>query len=275
MLPNFMKSKPEVAVIDLAGTIQAGRGGQLGANRRLNIANLEKSIDKAFSYKRLKSVLLNINSPGGSPAQSELIANKITRLGKQKNVKVYSFVEDLAVSGGYWLACAGEEIYATNNSFIGSIGVINARFGFDQFIKRYDLDWRVHTAGKSKSFMDPFQPEKEEDVVKIKHLLTAIHQNFIDHVKKSRGGRLNANDDLLFNGDVWLAQDAIKYGLIDGIDDVSNFVEQRYGKVGEDVRLIRVNSPSANRFGLGGLFGGIASPLDVQKDLYSKRFDVM
>jgi len=270
-----MKSKPEVAVIDLAGTIQAGRGGGLGASRRLNIANLEKSIDKAFSYKKLKSVLLNINSPGGSPAQSELIANKITRLGKQKNVKVYSFVEDLAASGGYWLACAGQEIYATNNSFIGSIGVINAKFGFDELIKKYDIDWRVYTAGKSKSFMDPFQPEKEDDVLKIKYLLNAIHQNFIDHVKKSRAGRLNANDDLLFNGDIWLAQDAIKHGLIDGIDDVSNFVEQRYGKVGEDVKLVRVNSPSANRFGLGGMFGGLTTPLDIQKDLFCKRFDVM
>uniref|UniRef100_A0A7M5X0L6 Peptidase S49 domain-containing protein n=2 Tax=Clytia hemisphaerica TaxID=252671 RepID=A0A7M5X0L6_9CNID len=123
--------------------------------------------------------------------------------------------------------------------------------------------------------MDPFQPEKEDDVLKIKYLLNAIHQNFIDHVKKSRGGRLNANDDLLFNGDIWLAQDAIKHGLIDGIDDVSNFVEQRYGKVGEDVKLIRVNSPSANRFGLGGMFGGLTTPLDIQKDLFSKRFDVM
>lgn len=273
---NFLKSKPVVSIINLSGSIQAeqGRPGKFGNSSKLNLLGLEKSIDKAFSYKNLKSVLLNVNSPGGSPVQSELIANKIVRLGKKNNVKVYSFVEDLAASGGYFLACAGDEIYATKHSIVGSIGVISFRMGFNELIKNYGIDWRVHTAGKSKSFLDPFQAEKDEDVVKLKRVLNIIHGNFIDYVKSRRGGRLNASDDTLFNGDIWAGEEAVENGLIDGIDDIGNFIETRYGVKGKDIRVVHVN---AGR-GLSQIFGRLGTSSitsGLEESVYSERFKVM
>lgn len=271
-LSSFMKSKPKVAVINLLGTIQPGNNkGQFG-NNRLNLMSVDKSIDKAFSYKNLNAVLLNINSPGGSPVQSELIAQKIIRLSKRKNVKVYSFVEDLGASGGYLLACAGDEIFASKNSIVGSIGVISYRMGFHEFLKNYGLDWRVHTAGKSKSFLDPFQAEKEEDVEKLKHVLNTIHRNFIDFVKSRRGGRLNYTDDALFNGDVWVGQDAVDTGLIDGIDDIGNFIETRYGEKGKDVQVVQVNI----RKGFREMFGATSTTLsDIEEKFHGEKFKIM
>jgi len=273
-LPHFISSKPSVAIIDLAGTIQATvGGGSFGRNQKLNIKSLEKPIEKAFSYKRLKAVILNINSPGGSPVQSELIASKITRLAKEKNVKVISFIEDLAASGGYWLACAGEEIYVSKNSVVGSIGVVSARFGLNEFIQRHGIDWRVHTAGTSKSLLDPFQPEKEEDVKKLKVLLEAIHQNFKDYVKERRGGRLNFHDDVLFNGDIWVGQQAVEQGLVDGIDDVNSYIRQRFGTSGKDVRVVRVNAQKHLDF--MNYFLRSFNPMDVNQQILADRFKVM
>lgn len=273
LFSRFMKSKPKVAVINLLGPIQAGNNkGQFG-NSKLNLAFIEKSIDKAFSLKNLNAVLLNINSPGGSPVQSELIAQRIIRLSKRKNIKVYSFVEDVGASGGYLLACAGDEIFASKNSIVGSIGVISYRMGFHELLKKHGLDWRVHTAGKSKSFLDPFQAEKEEDVEKLKHALNIIHRNFIDYVKSRRGGRLNYTDDVLFNGDIWVGQDAVDAGLIDGIDDIGNFIETHFGEKGKDVKVMQVNV----RKGFREMFGAVTSTTlsDIVGNLHGERFKIM
>lgn len=272
LVPKFIskRSLPSVSILNLHGMISAGQQGRFGG-RRLNILSLEKSIDKAFSQKNLTCVILSINSPGGSPVQSELIGNKIMRLSKQKNVKVVSFVEDLAASGGYWLACAGEEIYCTKNSMVGSIGVISARFGLSEFIRRFDIDWRVHTAGKSKSFMDPFQPEKDEDIQKLKVLLKVIHDNFIIHVKEQRGGRLKSNDDVLFNGDVWAGQKAVDHGLVDGIHDLSSYINDKFGVENEDVNVVRVNAP---KIGLASIFGDGTS-FDLHDLVSLQRFKIL
>ena len=272
-LPNFITPKPRVAVIDLAGPIQADGGAFFGRNQKLNINSLEKSIEKAFSFKRLQSVLLNINSPGGSPVQSELIAKKIIRLGKQKNIKVISFVEDVAASGGYWLACAGDEIYTSNNSIIGSIGVISARFGMNEFLQQHGVDWRVHTAGKAKSFLDPFQPEKKEDVEKLKVILNEMHDYFKNYVKDRRGGRLRSHDDVLFNGDIWLGQRAIEHGLVDGINDVNSYIQERFGTLGKDVRVIRVNKKK--RGFMDSFLYQSFNPMDVNQQILADRFKVV
>ncbi|MEM7547829.1 MAG: S49 family peptidase [Pseudomonadota bacterium] len=176
---------------------------------------------------------LLINSPGGSPTQSALIAARIRRLAAEKNVPVLAFCEDIAASGGYWLATAGDEIFADDNSIIGSIGVIYAGFGFHALLDRQGIERRVHTAGRSKSMLDPFRPEKEEDVARIKQLQGVIHDNFIDQVKSRRGDRLTSDDDL-FTGEVWVGRQAQDVGLIDGIGHLVPVIKDRYG---DDIRF--------------------------------------
>lgn len=233
---------PSVAVLHLNGTIQANINR--GRSKNLNLSGIEKSIDKAFGVKRLKTVYLVINSPGGSAVQSELISNKIIRLGEEKKVDVISFVEDLAVSGGYWLACAGKEIYICENSWVGSIGVLMARFGLNELINQYGIDWRIHTAGENKAFLDPFQPEKEEDVKKLKAMLKLIHGNFIRYVKERRGSRLTAEDGVLFNGDSWIGQQAVDLGLVDGVQHLDRYILEKHGVIGKDVNVVKINTNS-------------------------------
>merc|ERR1711997_1129257 len=172
--------KPTVNVLKLHGQIAAdmGRGGGLGGKKSLNISSTRKLIDSSFATPRLEAVLLSINSPGGSPAQSELISDYIQLLAKEKNVKVYSFVQDVAASGGYWLACAGEKIYITENSVVGSIGVISASFGLQDAIKYLQIEPRIHTAGDKKVLNSPFLPESEEDLKRKRVILDKLHTNF-------------------------------------------------------------------------------------------------
>ena len=214
----FMKSDPTVAVIRLSGVIGgAGRG-------TLNDAALAPVIEKAFVRGKPDAVALEINSPGGSPVQSSLIAARIRRLASEKDIPVYAFVEDVAASGGYWLAVSADEIYADRSSVVGSIGVISASFGLDEFIKRYDIERRVYTAGKSKSMLDPFRPEDPKDVERLKSLLEDIHVNFKDHINKRRAGKLPEDQDL-FTGEVWLGERAQALGLIDGIGHLQDVIE--------------------------------------------------
>ena len=193
----------------------------------LTDASLAPLIEKAFARGKPKAVALLINSPGGSPAQSALIAARIRRLAAEKELPVYGFVEDVAASGGYWLATAADEIYADDNSILGSIGVISGGFGFHELLKTYGVERRVHTAGKSKSMMDPFQPEKAEDVARLKKILEAIHQNFITQVQARRGEKLS--DENLFTGEIWLGQQAVENGLIDGIGHMVPMMKARFG----------------------------------------------
>jgi signal peptide peptidase SppA len=223
---DFRNPKPRISVLRLAGVIGKagpGRGG-------MTLENLNDSIEKAFSKSNLEAVILVINSPGGSPVQSELIAHKIMSLSKEKGVRVYSFVEDVAASGGYWLACAGEEIYACKSSIIGSIGVISAGFGFVDTIKKLGVERRVYTHGANKSVLDPFVPEKKDDIEILMKVQKHVHNHFIDHVKTSRKGRLTQNDSILFNGGFWSGVTAEDFGLIDGIDNMHNFIRKKFGE---------------------------------------------
>lgn len=222
---GLSSSKPVVAVLRLEGVI--GRVSSMKSG--LSLCSINKLIEKMFKIERLKAVCLVINSPGGSPVQSELIATRIIELAKENDIPVYSFVEDVAASGGYWLACAGDKIFASKSSIIGSIGVISSGFGFHEAIAKLGVQRRLYTQGKTKSVLDPFQPEKESDVKIIKKIQKEIHEHFIDTVKKRRGGKITQSDDIIFNGEFWSGQVALDYGLVDGLENMHSFIKNKYG----------------------------------------------
>ena len=237
----FMPKPPTVAVIRLSGVIGGrARGG-------LNDGGIGPAIDKAFSRGKPVAVALEISSPGGSPVQSSLIGARIRRLADEKKIPVIAFVEDVAASGGYWLAAAADEIYADPSSVVGSIGVISASFGANELINRYGIERRVYTAGQSKSMLDPFRPEQPEDVERLKTLLNDIHGNFIDHVKSRRGDKLDTETDL-FTGEIWLAKRAAELGLIDGVGHLRPMLKERFG---DKVRFARYGTKKGllSRFG--------------------------
>ncbi|MEM9317816.1 MAG: S49 family peptidase [Pseudomonadota bacterium] len=219
----FLNREPMVAVIRLSGAIAAGGRGGL-----LNDAATAPLIERAFRRGKPKAVALVINSPGGSPVQSSLIAARIRRLAAEKELPVHAFVEDVAASGGYWLACAADKIWADESSILGSIGVISAGFGFHDFIARYGIERRVHTAGEDKSILDPFRPERDTDVARLKDIQATIHTSFIDHVKRSRGDRLSADKDL-FTGEFWPGTQSVELGLADGIAHLRPKMQELFG----------------------------------------------
>ena len=223
----FLPKPAFVPVIRLQGTIGAG-------GRSLNDASLAPLIERAFAKGKPAAVALVINSPGGSAVQSALIAARIRRLAAEKQVPVHAFVEDVAASGGYWLACAGDHIWVDGSSIVGSIGVIFASFGFPELLARQGVERRVVTAGRSKSFADPFLPQKPEDIERLKALQTPIHQAFIAHVKARRGAKLNPQADL-FNADIWVGQGSVDVGLTDGVAHLVPKMKQLYG---DKVRLV-------------------------------------
>lgn len=222
----FLPKPAYVPVIRLSGTIGTGV-------RSLSDQALAPLIERAFAKGKPAAVALLINSPGGSAVQSSLIAARIRRLAAEKKVEVHAFVEDVAASGGYWLACAADRIWVDRSSIVGSIGVIFASFGFPELMARQGIERRVVTAGRSKSFADPFLPQKAEDVERLKALQTPIHQAFIDHVKERRGARLADAD--LFNADIWVGQGSVDLGLTDGIGHLVPKMKELYG---DKVRLL-------------------------------------
>lgn len=221
---NRLRSRPTVSVVRLSGVIASG--GSFGSNT-LNDAGLAPMLERAFSKGKPKAVALAINSPGGSPVQSSLIGARIRRLAAEKNIPVYAFCEDVAASGGYWLASAADEIFVDESSIIGSIGVISASFGFHEFIRKHGIERRVHTAGENKSLMDPFKPEKPEEVERLKALQKVIHQNFKRQITDRRGTKLADRD--LFTGEIWVGQGAIDVGLADGIGHLVPKMKEIYG----------------------------------------------
>ena len=226
----FFNNKPIIAHIRLSGVI-----GNVGRFQQgLSYASHRDIIKKAFSIKKAKAVAISINSPGGSPVQSHLLYSLIRKLADENKMKVITFAEDVAASGGYMLACAGDEIYANASSIVGSIGVIYSGFGFQDLIKKAGVERRVHTAGKSKSILDPFVEEKPEDIKKLKDIQEDLHKEFINLVKHSRKEKLKSNDDVLFNGEFWAGGKAKELGLIDGIGNVFQVLEDRFGK---DVKI--------------------------------------
>ncbi len=224
------KSNPVVPVLRLAGAI----GMSTPLRPGLSIATLSNAIEKAFSMSKLPSVALLVNSPGGSPVQSNLILKRIRQLADEKDKKVYVFCEDVAASGGYYIALAGDEIYADTSSIVGSIGVISAGFGFEKAIEKLGVERRVYTAGTSKSMLDPFRPENPADVARLKQVQQDVHDAFIGVVKDRRAGKLTGHDDDLFNGSFWSAPKALDLGLIDGVSDVRTKMRELHG---DKVRL--------------------------------------
>jgi signal peptide peptidase SppA len=219
-----------VPVLKLSGAI--GMAAPLRPG--LSLAALAGPIEKAFSMSRAKSVAVVINSPGGSPVQSSLLFKRLRQLADEKGKKIYVFCEDVAASGGYYLAVAGDEIYADASSIVGSIGVISASFGLDRAIEKLGISRRVYTAGTHKCSLDPFQPEKPDDIERLKTIQRNVHDVFIGVVKDRRVGRLRGPDAELFSGAFWSASDALELGLIDGISDVRTRMREVHG---ENVRL--------------------------------------
>lgn len=219
------KSRPTIPVLKLSGPIGMATPLRPG----LSSAILSGPIEKAFTLSKSPAVAIVINSPGGSPVQSSLILKRIRQMADEKKKKVYVFCEDVAASGGYYLAIAGDEIYADPSSIVGSIGVISAGFGFDKAIEKLGVERRVYTAGLNKSTLDPFKPENAEDVERIKTIQNDIHDAFISIVKERRAGKLNGPDSELFSGAFWTAARALEFGLIDGVGDLRSKMREIYG----------------------------------------------
>jgi len=254
-LPAFLsKPAPVVGVLRLAGVI-----GRLGPVRSgLTLSGLADAIERVFKLRRLEAVALAINSPGGSPVQSALIAGRIRALAEEKDIPVFAFAEDVAASGGYWLALAGDEIYANESSIIGSIGVVSSGFGFTEMIKRFGIERRLHTAGSNKAMLDPFLPEKPSDLRHLKQLQGDIHETFEETVRGRRGEKLRAKEKDLFSGAFWTGSRALDMGLIDGIGDLRSVMRAKFGErvklkeIQKGKRLWRRWTGLATPWGRGG-----------------------
>jgi signal peptide peptidase SppA len=254
-LPFFGRKGPVVAVIRLSGVI-----GQGGVGRRgLTLEALESAIERAFSIKRCVAVALEINSPGGSPVQSDLIAGRIREMADEKKIPVYAFCEDAAASGGYWLACAADKIYAMPGSIVGSIGVVSSGFGFVEAIAKLGVERRVHTAGTEKAILDPFQPEKSEDITILKRIQADLHDQFTGWVKSRRGQRLDGKKDL-FTGAFWTGREAKDLGLV---DDLGNRRAVMRSKFGDKVRFVQTVRPKTRLQRMLGLGSSIGSSIGV------------
>lgn len=226
ILPKRFRSDATVIpVVRLSGAIMTS---QSALRPTLSLATAAPVLQKAFEYKKAPAVAIVVNSPGGSPVQSRLIHQRIRDLAEEKGKRVLVFVEDVAASGGYMIACAGDEIIADPSSIVGSIGVVSGSFGFVEAIAKLGIERRVHTAGTSKATLDPFQPEKAEDVEHLKTLQREVHQTFIDLVKDSRGARLVEDDDL-FSGLFWSGLRGRDLGLVDQIGDLRGTLRARFG----------------------------------------------
>ena len=239
-IDRFRDPPPVVPVIRFDGVIapRQWRGA-------LSMASHAAALDRAFGMKRAVAVAIAVNSPGGSPVQSSLLFRRIRALADEKHVPVFAFAEDVAASGGYWLALAGDEVYAEETSLLGSIGVVSSGFGFTRLIDRIGVDRRLYTAGDNKSLLDPFLPEQERDVARLTALQEDIHTAFKDHVKRRRAGKIDATDETLFSGEVMTGRLALQKGLIDGIGDLRSVLRARFG---ERVKLVPVASERRRRW---------------------------
>ncbi|WP_262691031.1 S49 family peptidase [Kordiimonas aestuarii] len=274
----FGDPPPTVAVVRLYGVISPGKRFRAS----LNLASVAPQLERAFSMPGLAAVALQINSPGGSPVQSALITKRIRDLAREKHVPVLTFAEDVAASGGYMLALAGDEIFANESSIIGSIGVVSSGFGFTEAIRKLGIERRLYTAGESKAMLDAFSEEKAEDVERLKAIQGDIHEHFKSLVRERRGKRLKGLRTHIFSGDVFTGTDAVKQGLIDSIGDMRSVLRDRFGKkvrtrlVGEKkprfgallgLRRGMEESPSG---GVADLPGGILSA--IEERLFWDRF---
>ena len=256
---SIFKKKKIVSHLRLTGVI-----GNVGKFRQgIEYSGQEEIIKKAFSVKKAIAIAITINSPGGSPVQSHLIYKFIREQAKKNKKKVIIFTEDVAASGGYLIACAGDEIYANSSSIIGSIGVISASFGFKNLIEKIGVQRRVYTAGKNKSTLDPFLDENEEDVKRLKNIQLELHQDFIDVVEESRGSKLNKNSGIeLFSGEFWTGKKAKELGLIDGLGNEDQILREKFG---EKVEIKKFGKPK----------GWLAKKLSSSQDHADKLISIL
>lgn len=260
-LPRIVErggSAPVVAVLKLHGVITPtpspfGRG-------TININTVESALTRAFDHDRLAAVALAINSPGGAATQSALVAERIRELAARKKVTVLAFCEDVAASGGYWLACAADEIYAHASSLVGSIGVVSAGFGLPGLLERLGVERRVYTAGTNKMRLDPFRPEKPEDVAWLGSLQGQLHELFVSWVRKRRGDKLISDNDDLFSGEVWTGSKAVELGLVDGLGTLREVVSERFPDA--EIAVAEPKRPLLARLGMAGAAGVGVSAAD-------------
>jgi signal peptide peptidase SppA len=246
---RWRKGAALVPVVRLSGTIGAVTPLRPG----MSLAGVAKILERAFAMKNAKAVAVVINSPGGSPVQSRLIYLRIRQLAVEKKLPVLVFVEDVAASGGYMIACAGDEIFCDPSSILGSIGVVGGSFGFQDLIKKIGVERRLYTAGEHKATLDPFLPENPDDVARLKVIQREIHATFIALVKQSRGARLKGSDDFLFSGEYWAGDTSVTLGLADAIGDLRTILRARYG---DKVRTPVVAPPTGLLSGLLGRKAG-------------------
>ena len=223
---TFRRPPPVVSVVRLAGVI--GQSGMFGG--RINIESVGPVLQRAFRQPGLKAVALEINSPGGSPAQAALIHNRIRALATERDVPVMAFVEDVAASGGYWLATAADEIFVDDNSIVGSIGVVYSGFGFHEALGKLGVERRLYTAGEKKALLDPFLATKPADLDRLRRVQEEFHDNFKTLIRARRGARLDENDSDLFSGEFWVGRKGVGLGLADGIGDIRSVLRERYGR---------------------------------------------
>lgn len=251
----WRKAGPLVSVVRLSGVLaQSGRFSQ-----NLNLQAVAPLLHRAFAPKEQAAVAIVVNSPGGSPVQSALIAKRIRDLAAEKKVPVLAFCEDVAASGGYWLACAGDEIWADESSIVGSIGVVSGGFGLNEFIERHGVQRRLYTSGDKKVLLDPFSPEREDGVAHLKALQAEVHESFKTMVRDRRGTRLNGSEEELFSGAFWTGRRAKELGLVDALGDLRAVLRQRFG---EKVR-IRVVREERGWLGRAGLRVGAGVGFDA------------
>ena len=264
LLPaRFRADIPVVPVVRLSGVIGSGTPLRPG----LMLSSIAKSLDRAFATRNAKAVALVINSPGGSPAQSHLIMRRIRQLAEEKNLPVFAYIEDVGASGGYMLACAADEIICDQYSIVGSIGVVGGSFGFPKLMEKLGVERRLYTSGDNKAMLDPFLPEKPEDVKRIKAIQKDIHGHFIALVKSRRGSKLKGTDKALFSGEFWTAQAAIELGLADALGDVRSDLRARYGDkvrmplIAPELGWLSRKIPGINFGATPGLGAGFADDL--------------
>ncbi|MGV9827334.1 MULTISPECIES: S49 family peptidase [unclassified Gordonia (in: high G+C Gram-positive bacteria)] len=257
------KHTDKVAVVRFEGPI-----GHIGIGRSgLTTDSVEPVLKRAFDTESLKAVVIMINSPGGSPTQSEYIAERIRQLASEKGVPVLAFCEDVAASGGYWIACAADEIYAAHTSLVGSIGVVSSGFGFADVLSRFGVERRLYTAGDNKARLDVFSPEQEADVEWLKALQEQLHSAFIGWVRQRRGKKLNEDEDL-FNGDIWIGEHATRVGLVDGVGVMRSVVAERF----PDADIVPVTAPKPL---LARLMSGPSSVADLSEGIVSGTLAAM
>ena len=260
---SIFKKKKIIPHIKLNGVI-----GNVGKFKQgINFASQEEIIKKAFSIKKAPAVAISINSPGGSPVQSHLIHDQIKSLAKKHKKKVLIFAEDVAASGGYLIACSGDEIYANQSSIIGSIGVIYSSFGFTELISKIGVQRRVYTAGKNKSTLDPFKEEKEDDIKRLKAIQLELHEDFIKIVEKSRGSKLkDPEKNNIFTGEFWTGKTSLKLGLIDGIGNADQVLKEKFGE-----KVIIKNFEKPKGFIARKLSSSITDPVEKLTNIIEEK----